>query len=317
MTMLTENVTSPVLEHELPESIYRAYPALSQSSMKELLVSPAHYMARYGPDAPPFFPSAAMIMGSAIHARVLEPETFDAQFINKSDKPKDLTIPELKEMLDAQGVEYPKAAKKAELEAMAFPGGKPKDQRTSLDAETYDAVLNAAEALRCHDITGQWFCPGTRDYRKNNEVSLFVRNHMGLVLKARLDRVIFDGVTVKILDLKTTHTSSPREFQRTVANFSYDLQAAWYSDLAAKCYPDARAIEFYFCALERKAPHGISVFKASQNLIDSGRQKMTNALEQYAQCTELNYWPGYAPKVHDLDMPAWAKSGEAELEPAF
>ena len=307
----------PVVEYQLPDGIYRAHPGISQSSMKELLVSPAHYMARYGPDAPPFFPTASMIQGTAIHAKALEPETFDDQFVSKAAKPKDPTIAELKEQLDAQGVDYAKSAKKAELEALLWPDGKPKDRRTVLDAETYDAVLDAATALATHDITGQWFSPSGKEFRKWNEVSLFAVNQLGQMVKGRFDRLQYDGVTLKILDLKTTHTASPKEFQRTCANFSYDLQAAWYSELARVCFPEARAVEFFFVALERKAPHGISVFKASEGLLANGRQKMAKALDLFAQCTELDYWPSYDPVVHDLDMPTWARQEEAVLEAAF
>lgn len=315
--MRTPAPGQPVVEYELPDGIYRAHPGISQSSMKELLVSPAHYMARYGPDAKPFFPSAAMIQGTAIHCLGLEPEAFEGQFISKGDKPKEPTVSELKEMLDAQGVEYPKTAKKAELEALAWPDGKPKDHRTALDPEVFAEVHSAADALRTHDITGQWFSPAAKDFRKWNEVSLFAVNQLGQMVKGRFDRLQYDGVTLKILDLKTTHTASPKEFQRTCANFSYDLQAAWYTDLAAQCFPEARAVEFYFIALERKAPHGISVFKASEALLNSGRAKQAKALDLFAQCSELNYWPSYDPVVHDLDMPAWARQEEEALVPAF
>ena len=161
----------PVVEYQLPDGIYRAHPGISQSSMKELLVSPAHYMARYGPDAPPFFPTASMIQGTAIHCHALEPETFDDQFISKAAKPKELTIADLKEQLDAAGTEYPKSAKKAELEALLWPDGKPKDRRTVLDVETRRCA-GCIHALATHDITGQWFNPGGKEFRKWNEAAV-------------------------------------------------------------------------------------------------------------------------------------------------
>jgi hypothetical protein len=304
--------------YEMADAEYRQHPGLSQSAMKELLVSPAHFMARYGPDAPPFYPTTNMILGLGIHCKTLEPELFDAQFVSKADKEKPLTIAQLKAELDASGIDYPKTAKKDELQALLYPGGLPADTRTALDPDAFADVLAASEALRTHDITGQWFSPGSKDYRKNNEVSIFTLNHFGQPIKGRFDRLEYDGMTARIIDLKTTHTASPREFQRTCANFSYDLQAAWYTQLAQMAFPDARAVEFYFVAIERKAPYGISVFKASEGLLQSGRFKMQKALDLYAQCVELDYWPSYDPVVHDLDMPAWAKQAEpTELEAAF
>ena len=88
-------------------------------------------------------------------------------------------------------------------------------------------------------------------------------------------------------------------------------------DLARRCFPEARAVEFYFVALERKSPHGICVFKASEGLLANCRQKMAKALDLFAQCTELDYWPSYDPVVHELDMPAWARHEEPVLEAAF
>ena len=112
-----------------PDYIYRKNDGVSQSELKEMLRSAAHWAARYGPDAQPTFPSAAMIMGTALHAKVLEPETFDKNFVDRGSKPKELTITELKAALEDQQIEFKKTAKKPELEALLYPDGKPVDKR--------------------------------------------------------------------------------------------------------------------------------------------------------------------------------------------
>lgn len=311
--MDTKQITcqNPVVAFMQPEREYRAADGVNQSAMKALLTSPAHYLAEYGPNAEPRFPTAAMIWGSAFHAKVLEPEAFDNLFYDRSQKAKDPTITELKVMLDESNIEYPKTAKKAELEALLWPEGKKPDRRTSLDSKDYEGINRAADALRSHDITGEWFCPGVDEYRRFNEVSLYVKSESGLIMKGRFDRMIKSEDTVTILDLKTTQDASFKGFQRSVVNFSYDLQAAWYIELAKRAYPGTQ-IEFIFCAIEKRAPYGIGVFRASDELIQSGVRKMNKAIDLYQQCTVLDYWPSYDPIVHELTLPPWAVGAEEE-----
>ena len=292
-----------------PDPDYRKTEGISQSAMKELLISPAHYQAAYGPNAEPRFATAAMTWGLALHGRVLEPEKFDNLFYDRSKKPKEPTVGELKEMATEMGLDFKSTIKKAELEALIWPEGKKKDNRTSLDPKDFDNVVRAAEALRTHDITGDWFCPGQENYREFNEVSLYIKNELGQTLKGRFDRLLLDeeNKKVTILDLKTTQSAALKDFQKSVANFSYDLQAAWYINLAQKCWPGFD-VEFLFVAIEKKAPFGISVFRASPGLILNGQKKMAKALDLFAQCQTLDYWPSYDPIVHDLDLPGWALS---------
>lgn len=304
-------LNNPHIAFHQPDPDYRKTEGISQSSMKELLVSPAHYLASYGPNAEPRFPSAAMIWGSALHCKALEPEVFDNLYFDRSSKAKEPTVADLKEMATEMGLDFKSTIKKPELEALIWPEGKKKDNRTSMDAKDFDNVNRAADALRAHDITGEWFCPGQEDYRKFNEVSLYTKNEMGQVLKGRFDRLLLDeeAKTVTILDLKTTQSAQPKEFQRSVVNFSYDLQAAWYTRLAEICWPGYE-VEFIFVALEKKPPFGISVFRASPGLLKNGQKKMAKALDLFAQCQVLDYWPSYDPIVHDLDLPTWALTRE-------
>ena len=65
-------------------------------------------------------------------------------------------------------------------------------------------------------------------------------------------------------------------------------------------------------AVEKKPPFGISVFKATDSILSNGRKKMAKALELYAQCHALDYWPGYEPMIHELQLPSW---GHVKDEP--
>lgn len=309
--MQQPQLNQPVIIHEQEDADYRAAKGLSQSAMKELLKSPAHFLARYGPDAEPFWPSKAMTDGTAIHHRVLEPATFDDAYVSKGEKPKEPTVPELKALCKESGHEVTSSMKKADLESLLWPKGKPTDKRIALDAETYRHVKLAADAIRTHDIAGGWFSPASADYRKHNEVSLYAKHENGQIIKGRFDRLEASGEVVHIYDLKTTVDADARAFQRVAVNLNYDLQAAWYVNLAQRCFP-GREVDFHFVALERKAPYGINIFKATPGLLMSGQRKMDAALDLYCQCETLNYWPGYEPRIIDLEMPAWATAATEE-----
>lgn len=309
---MTITVTPIEVVYGQPEQEYRQHPALNQSAMKELLVSPAHYMAAYGPDAEPSFPSASMILGTAFHCRVLEPERFDKRYRDKGATPGEPTVAELKEMLKAAGVKGLSTMNKPELMALAYPEGLPVDNRIALPADTYKSVLTMADILRAHETAGEWFSPG-RDYRRWNEVSFYARNNLGQEMKARTDRLLVDdeAKVVWILDLKSTTSASPKEFPRSVVKFAYDLQSWWYTLLVQAAFPGYR-IEFLFTAQESTRPYGIGLYRATDKVLALGARKGHKALHLHAQCKALDYWPGYATGIVDLELPAWAESLEEE-----
>lgn len=299
------------------EKAYRSHPALSQSECKEFLRSPAHWLASYGPDAEPRFPSAAMILGTALHHAVLQPSSFDKHWMNRDDKPKEPTVAELKELLTAAGAEFKSTMKKPELLALAFPDGLPVDNRQSLSGEDWKALEGMRRALLTHEVCGPWFDPTQPDYERFNEVSIYCVDPLGITRKARVDRLRILPDRVQILDLKTTDDASPKGFPKSVANFSYDIQAFWYPDLTGKVFPDL-PIEFLFAAVEKKRPHGVQVFRASPGLISSGQRKADKALHGFAQCRTLDYWPGYDPVILDIDLPAWSRfDGDSPEEVAL
>ena len=311
LTMLQVAEGAELRFHE-EDRVYRKNKGVSQSELKEVLRSPAHWLARYGPNAEPTFPSTAMIIGTALHAKVLEPEAFDRQFCDRSKLDKDLTMAELRAALKDEGIEFKSTAKKPELEALLYPDGKPVDKRKSLSGDDFAAVCGMADALRTHDVTGRWFDPGRRNYRRANEVSLYVDDVQGLPIKGRLDRLEKTSEGWMILDLKSTDDASAEAFQKKSFSMGYHVQAAFYIDLVARVMQvPAESVEFMFCAVERKKPHGINVFKASPDLVEFGRSRYKEALATLAYCLKADQFPGFSSDVKDLNLPGWVKKGQA------
>ena len=293
-----------------PDAAYRGASGISQSELKEVLRSPAHWAARYGPDASPTFPSIAMIIGIALHCKLLEPELFDSQFVDRSSLDKELNVAELKVALDEEGIEYKKSSKKPELEALLYPDGKPIDKRTSLSGDDFAIVQGMAEATRAHPVAGNWFDPGRKNFRRGNELSMYVEasaDTYGLPIKGRLDRLEKTENGWMILDLKTTDDASPSTFQKKAYSMGYHIQAAFYTDLV-KTVLDADSVEFIFCAMERRRPHGIALYKASEDMIEIGRTQYKKALKELSFCKSKDLFPGYDSNIIDLSLPGWANN---------
>lgn len=316
---MIETAQGTEIRFKQPDFAYRKAEGISQSELKEVLRSPAHWAARYGPDASPTFPSIAMIIGTALHCKLLEPEIFDTQFVDRSSLEKELNVTQLKAALDDEGIEYKKSAKKPELEALLYPNGKPVDKRTSLSGDDFAIVQGMAEATRAHPIAGNWFDPGRKNFRRGNELSMYVEpsaETYGLPIKGRLDRLEKTENGWMILDLKTTDDASPSTFQKKAYTMGYHIQAAFYTDLVAKVLQDDN-VEFMFCAMERRRPHGIALYKAGQDMIELGRKQYKQALRTLAYCKEKESFPGYDSEIQELSLPGWAKSYQPVDLPLF
>lgn len=316
---MIETAQGTEVRFKQPDFAYRKAEGVSQSELKEVLRSPAHWLARYGPDAAPTFPSNAMIIGTALHCKLLEPELFDSEFVDRSTLDKELTITQLKAALDDEGIEYKKTAKKPDLEALLYPEGKPVDKRTSLSGDDFAIVNGMAEATRSHSIAGNWFDLGRKNYRRGNELSMYAEpsaDTFGLPIKGRLDRLEKTDEGWLILDLKTTDDASPSTFQKKAFSMGYHIQAAFYTDLVKKVL-ETDNVEFMFCAMERRRPHGIALYRAGDDMLELGRSQYKEALRTLAYCKEKDSFPGYDAEIQELQLPGWAKSYQPAELPLF
>ena len=124
----------------------------------------------------------------------------------------------------------------------------------------------------------------------------------GIHCKARPDIIHVSGT---IYDLKTCDSAQEEDFQRTILNRRYHVQAAWYLDGITEA-TGARFDQFLFIAIEKKPPYGIGVYVASKAMLDQGRQAYKKDFATYAQCVRENHWPSYPTEVQPIDLPIWA-----------
>jgi len=258
--------------HDLPETAYHAIEAFSASGAKQLLRSVAHYVASR---EEPREPTANMLLGTAAHRLVLEPERAG-------------------DVVAAPDVDRRTKAGKEAYEAFV----QSSVGKLVLPVADYDRAQRVAEAVRQHPIAWQLFTGAQTEI-----TSLWHRD--GVRCKARIDAV--SGST--IVDLKTTIDASPEGVAKAIASFSYHVQEAHYRDALEAQGMFAERFVFVFC--ETSAPFNVLVAELDEHALGIGRAQIKKAFERYAALT-LGEIPreqmGYEPIVHRVSLPRWASA---------
>ena len=253
----------PEIIHDLPASQYHNRKALSKSGLDQFRKSPAHFRAwQDGASEPEVTP--AMEFGTAAHMAVLEPELFYARY-----KP-------------FEGDRRTKEGR-AEYQGIVDSG------LTPLAIDTWDSLVYLATSVHAHPAAAS-----ALNACNSFEVSYF-DTWNDIAVKARIDGLSADA----IIDLKTTQDASPQAFAKSVAQFRYHVQAAWYQRITG-------INRFIFIAVEKEAPFGVACYELDQQAIDLGNEIIDSQLSLFKECETLNSWPCYASTVQALSLPAWA-----------
>jgi len=107
------------------------------------------------------------------------------------------------------------------------------------------------------------------------------------------------------VDLKTTEDASPG-FRKSIANFRYHVQAAWYLDGVERA-TGRRPEQFLFVCVEKRAPYACAVYAADAEMIEAGAKQTRMDLDKLAECKASNSWPGYSNQIETISLPAWMR----------
>lgn len=263
---------APGIYYDMPPAEYHAAPGLSNSGMKDLMVSPLRYWHKHiNPDAPPDDPTDAMLRGSALHCAVLESEeTFDSRYtyaVEPADFPGCLVkMDELRAWCVDHGIK-PKGTRKEEVIGVIHsidPGvpifdvmerrhyGENGGKEILTKADWY-RLAGMAATLRKEPRVNQILAKGRA------EVSVFATDpDTGILLKARLDWVN----EATILDLKSFSQMRGKSIDQTIADAiyyeGYYRQACFYSMVLALAELAAGkkfTREFAMAFVESEQPH--------------------------------------------------------------
>lgn len=260
---------------------YYDHPAISQSKLKDLKQSPAHFYAKHlDPDREREKDTAALIFGRLVHTCILEPEKIDCQFF---------IMPKINRKTNEGKAQY--------NELLLTHSNK-----TLIDKEDLDKAQAMRKAL-FKKKTAQMMLTKTgliekEFYYKFNDVDC----------KMKLDFFIepcSDFPNGLIIDYKSTLDARIDEFAKSIYNYGYHNQVAWYCAGIKEIYNTKDYPPFLFFAQEKTAPYESIPYGTDNTIFEAGLRENNKLLELYKECISRNEWPGYPDKFEEIGLASW------------
>lgn len=251
---------------------YYSVPALSASGINAFQKSPLHYWneSPFNPAKKISIETPAMVFGRICHKLALEYDSFDQEYT---------VLPSID-----------RRTKEGKIAHEAFILNS--EGKTVVTQESYQEAITLARAMQKNSAVQQLLQKGEA------ELPLFWQN--GIDCKAKLD-YYRKGL---ILDYKTSIAADKKSFEKSLLNFGYHRQAAWYLDGVERCYGE-RPKGFIFIVQDKNLPEAIGVYAIEQSAIDIGRTENTTALAEITTRLDNNSWEAFPKEIQPIGLPAW------------
>lgn len=265
----------PGVYHGVANETYHSGPGASKSGLWTLETqSPAHYKFPPDKDEDSTQAKANRDFGTAAHIAILEPEDFEKRVFRGP--------------VDRRGNKWTDAEEFCKSEG-----------KTLLVASAYDEVLAMRDAVHADAWVNSIITGGKPEVEASG---YWIDEETGMVCRCRPDLYRADlGI---IVDLKSALSAHPDAFARSVINYGYHAQEAFYSDGWRAL--DRNVEGFVFLAWEKKSPYAFGVYELPPSIVEEGRAVMRKALNTYAECFKANHWPAYGAGVQELSFKRWS-----------
>lgn len=254
----------------IPADEYHSLPHVSKSQLDLIAKAPAKLRAYLDGDKPS--PTPAMLLGTAFHAAVLEPE-------------KLVCAPAFDRRT--------KLGKEAAAEFESEHAGR---DVVIVDPSVHATATAMRASVLAHQVARRMLDDGLAERSLFSELQ-------GVPVKCRPD--FYRPISNLFVDLKSTDDASPDGFARSCAKYRYHVQAAFYMDVAEAAYIDVRS--FVFVACEKAPPYLCACYVLDASDVERGRDAYQRDLATYARCQSENNWPGYSEFIEVISLPAWSR----------
>lgn len=288
---------------------YRTSPGLNWSLLRYMADSPLAY--RHARDAEPTPSTAAQVVGTLCHTRILEPHLLSEQVAvwrGTSTRTKDYRA---------------WASEQADRTILA-----PRSRTT--DAATWDLLRALPRAIQRHHAASMLLSEGEAEVPMywTETVSGVEVQCKGLadwlVREPAIDQAIALGIPWTIharaadkpilCDVKTVRSLDG--IQRQAAGYLYHGQLAHYA--AGVRALTGRDPAVYLLAVSKAAPYDVAVLRLdTTDALQAGERLRQSLLARLVTCETLDRWPGAYPGVTDLHLPKWAKGAEVDDDFTF
>ena len=259
----------------MTEKEYRRHPAISRSELWRIRESPQKF--KYYREHPPE-PTQALLFGQVFHKMMLEPDTFDEEFVA------------------APGVNRRTKEGKQILENFA---SKHENQKI-IPAEMFDQAKEMCDAIKREPLA-------VKLLKGKEEIPFFWTDEMtGEDCKCRVDVLNTEYRQPIVVDVKSTADASTESFIRSAINYGYDFQAAMYSEGVEKNI--GKKPLFVFIAVEKDPPFSVNILQADELMLRRGYDLFREYIGIYHDCKMTGNFYGYLGKlnqINNLALPAY------------
>jgi hypothetical protein len=284
-TKRTPEAAQVGVHRKMPFDQYARMDALNASTIGRFLQSSkagAWYL-QGEPDAP----SAAMLFGSAMHARILEPEDYKARAMQT-------------ELGPGADVGHRKIAEQHPDAIILRAGWGESIERIADELYAHpraSTILSEADAHR--ELTIVW-----------NEQIKYDGKRIDIPCKARLD--FFSVALQAVVDIKKVRKDAGIKdaFSKSIWNYGYHIQAAWYARAAQKASLCESRPDYAWICVEETPPHEIDLYQADDAMMRHGWSDCKTGLYAYARYRITGEARGRSNSIEEIELPAWAKREE-------
>lgn len=264
--------------YDMPFEEYAKIDALNGSSLVKMMRSPMHYRHH---KLHPETPTREMVLGTAAHRMILEPDTVG-----------DFAVYGLNESENVRRGKVWDAFQEAN------------QGKFLVNEKEMAAMVGISVAVRRSKSAMKYL-----GEKGPTEVVMVWRDGDGRLWKGRVDKII-DRQHI-IPDLKTTNDCRPFRFGARSYAMGYHIKMAIYSFgyyTLTKVQPKLRMI-----AIEQDQPHESAVYRIPPDVLIQGSEELQNLVQQLTACEKSGIWPGAVEDETDLALPAYAMTSAEDL----
>jgi exodeoxyribonuclease VIII len=145
-----------------------------------------------------------------------------------------------------------------------------------------------------------------------SELSFFAKSpNTGVLCKCRFDYLTADRIAI---DVKKTQDAQAEAFSKSIANYRYYVQQAFYSDVF-NWATGQDLQDFLFLAVEEESPNYSKLWRLTDESVTIGRLEYESDLAIYAECKLNDHYPMPNQGIEEINLPSWKIAQfENELE---
>jgi hypothetical protein len=236
-------------------------------------------------------------MGRSIHCAILEPEAFAGRWVTattcqattKAGKPCSSDG-----SLYSGGKWYCRISGHAPEDAAPNPG----EGIEVIDSAGLELTQLCAASVRAHGPASKLLQGG-----KAEQELEWTDPESGIECRGRVDYLRPND----LVDLKSTRRETVREFTADAARSMYHAQVWWYTAgaIAAGRLPKDAGLP-YIVTVSTAEPYDVVAYRMSKVTFEAGGILVRDLIHKYQNCVAADLWPGVAPDLQELDLPAWA-----------